>query len=97
LEDNALIDPPKIAGPNDRLRLARDEHELFFREHPRETDREYLIAVFDELTQLPGTKEVFGEHNPIRELPNRLSGDAAGELLGFFQKIDARLCLKSDI
>ncbi|MFO0261671.1 MAG: hypothetical protein ACK53V_08595, partial [Planctomycetota bacterium] len=33
--------------------------------------------------------DVFGGHNPIRELPNWLSGDAAGELLRFFQKIDA--------
>ena len=37
----------------------------------------------------PATKDVFGKHNPIRELPNWLSGDAARELLEFFQKIDA--------
>jgi hypothetical protein len=49
----------------------------------------YLLAVFDELAALPGTHEVFGEHNPIRELPNWLSGDAGGELLRFFQKSDA--------
>ena len=89
LEDNRLIDTPKIAGPKDRLQQARDEHELYFREHPSETDREYLLSVFDELAKLPGTKDVFGEHNPMRELPNWLSGDAAGELLRFFQKIDA--------
>lgn len=53
------------------------------------TNRDYLLAVFDELAVLPGTHEVFGEHNPIRELPNWLSGDAGGELLRFFQKIDA--------
>src|SRR5437016_3968475 len=29
-EDNRLIDPPKIAGPADRLQRARDEHELYF-------------------------------------------------------------------
>ena len=89
LEDNRLIDPPKIAGPDDRLERARDEHELYFRNHPKQTDREYLLAVFEQLAKLPGTKDVFGEHNPIRELPNWLSGDAAGELLRFFQKIDA--------
>ena len=104
LEDNRLIDPPKIAGPvsasaaillgvapqpENRLQRARDEHELYFRAHPKQTDREYLLAVFDELANLPGTKDVFGEHNPIRELPNWLSGDAAGEVLRFFQKIDA--------
>lgn len=89
LEDNRLIDPPKIAGPEDRLERARDEHELYFRNHPKQTDREYLLAVFEQLAKLPGTKDVFGEHNPIRELLNWLSGDAAVELLRFFQKIDA--------
>ncbi|MEI7701250.1 MAG: BREX-2 system adenine-specific DNA-methyltransferase PglX, partial [Planctomycetia bacterium] len=138
LEDNRLIDPPKISGPSDfeprqpdfeprpsgsgppstetplpdgrgsirnrstepplpdgrgsirnRLSRARDEHELYFRKHPKQTDREYLLSIFDQLAKLPGTKDVFGEHNPIRELPNWLSGDAAGELLKFFQKIDA--------
>jgi hypothetical protein len=89
LEDNRLIDPPKIAGPNERLQRARDEHELFFRSAPKETDREYLLSVFDALAKLPGTRDVFGSHNPLRELSNWLSGDAAGELLRFFQKIDA--------
>ncbi|MEQ8856840.1 BREX-2 system adenine-specific DNA-methyltransferase PglX [Gimesia sp.] len=89
LEDNQLIEPPRFSGPGDQLQRARDERELYFRAHPTETDREYLLAVFDELATLPGTREVFGEHNPLRELPQWLSGDAAGELLAFFQKIDA--------
>jgi len=89
LEDNSLIDPPKIAGPCERLARARDEHELYFRSHPQHTDREYLLSIFGELAKLPGTKDIFGEHNAINDLPNWLSGDAAGELLNFFQKIDA--------
>lgn len=89
LEDNRLVEPPKIAGPGEQLGRARDEHELYFRAHPTETDREYLLRVFSELATLSGAKDVFGEHNPIHELPHWLSGDAAGELLKFFQKIDA--------
>jgi len=89
LEDNRLIDPPRIAGPGERLARARDEHEMYFSAHPTETDREYLLAVFDELAELPGTRDVFGPHNAVRELPNWLSGDAAGELLRFFQRIEA--------
>jgi hypothetical protein len=110
LEDNRLIDPPRISGQQSavsdqggnsaesrplttesfsRLQRARDEHELYFRAHPTQTDREYLLSIFDELARLPGTRDVFGQHNPIRELQNWLSGDAAGELLKFFQKIDA--------
>jgi type I restriction-modification system DNA methylase subunit len=89
LEDNSLVNPPKIAGPGERLARARDEHELYFRSHPQHTDREYLLSIFGELAKLPGTKGIFGEHNAINDLPNWLSGDAAGELLSFFQKIDA--------
>jgi type I restriction-modification system DNA methylase subunit len=89
LEDNSLIDPPKIAGPGERLARARDEHELYFRSYPQHTDREYLLSIFGDLAKLPGTKDIFGEHNAINDLPNWLSGDAAGELLNFFQKIDA--------
>ena len=89
LEDNRLIDPPKLAGPGERLQRARDEHELYFRSHPKLTDRDYLLDVFQQLAALPGGKEVFGPHNPVHELPNWLSGDAAGDLLEFFQRIDA--------
>ena len=38
---------------------------------------------------MPGASDIFGQHNPVHELPNWLSGDAAGELLAFFQRIDA--------
>jgi hypothetical protein len=89
LEDNRLVDPPRLAGPGDRLTRARDEHELYFRAHPTQTDRDYLLYIFGELKKLSGGKEIFGEHNPIHELPNWLSGDVAGELLKFFQRIDA--------
>src|SRR5262245_52451646 len=67
LEDNRLIDPPKIGGPGERLARARDEHELYFRAHPIESDREYLLHVFDELARLPAVKDIFGAHNPIHE------------------------------
>ena len=89
LEDNRLIDPPTISGPGERLVRARDEHELYFRAHPTETDREYLLHTFRSLSALPGASDIFGQHNPVHELPNWLSGDAAGELLTFFQRIDA--------
>jgi hypothetical protein len=88
LEDNGLIEPPRLSGPGDRLALARDEHESYFRAHPAHTDRDYLLAVFDSLAKLPGVDELFGRHNPIRDLPGWLSGDAAGELLRFFQRVD---------
>jgi hypothetical protein len=88
LEDNQLVPTPKIAGPGEGLKRARDEHELYFRAHPAHTDRDYLLALFDGLTKHAATKEVFGEHNPIRVRPTWLSGDAAGALITFFQRID---------
>ncbi len=63
LEDNQLVPTPKIAGPGEGLKRARDEHELYFRSSPTLTDRDYLLAVFDGLTKHAATKEVFGEHN----------------------------------
>lgn len=90
LEDNQLVDPPKLAGPGDRLNRARDEHQLFFQGRPHDTDREYLLAVFDDLAKRPGTRDLFGGYNPIRQFPNWLSPDAAKDLiLPFFQRIDA--------
>ena len=90
LEDNKLVDPPKLAGPGDRLNRARDEHELYFNSHPHDTDREYLLAVFGDLAKSDAAKGLFGEHNPIRAIPNWLSPDAAKDiLLPFFQRIDA--------
>ena len=88
LEDNQLVPTPKIAGPGEGLKRARDEHELYFRSHPTLTDRDYMLDVVDGLTEYAATKDVFGEHSPIRDLPNWRSGDAAGALITFFQKID---------
>ncbi|MBM4095088.1 MAG: BREX-2 system adenine-specific DNA-methyltransferase PglX, partial [Planctomycetes bacterium] len=94
LEDNAIVAPPRISGAlqgashDAGLQRARDERETYFRAHPRETDRDYLLAVFDDLATLPGTKDVFGPHNPVSAYRNWLSGDAAQKLIEFFQKID---------
>jgi hypothetical protein len=88
LEDNGMMDPPRISGPGERLRRARDEHELYFRSHPTETDREYLLDGFNEIGRTNAGGELFGKFNPIFHYPGWLSGDAAGELLEFFQRID---------
>ncbi len=87
LEDNELVETPKLSGPGARLQRARDEHEVFFRQHPTETEREYLLAVFEETGRLPGMKEFFDRrHNPLWSAAP--SGDACRELWQFWQKID---------
>ncbi|MEB3288492.1 MAG: BREX-2 system adenine-specific DNA-methyltransferase PglX, partial [Leptolyngbya sp.] len=61
---------------------------LYFRAHPTETDREYLLWVFKDLATLPGAKEIFGAGNLLWQHPTWLSGDGAKAILAFFQTID---------
>ena len=88
LEDNELVETPKLSGPGARLQRARDEHEVFFRSLPQDnTDRGYLIQVFEETGRLPGMREFFDKkHNPLWLAAP--SGDACRELLQFWQKTD---------
>jgi hypothetical protein len=88
LEDNHFLERPYLAGADqERLSLARDRHEQYFRLHPSETDREYLISGFREVAQLPGMRGLFDErHNPVFRIG--LSGDAAMQLLGFWQRVN---------
>ena len=95
LEDNALVDPPRLSGPGVRRKRALDEHTLYFREHPEESDRDYLLHVFRAVAALPVADRIFDEtHNPIWSLDQpgeefrAPSGDAATRLLGLWQRID---------
>ncbi len=95
LEDNALVDPPRLSGPGARRQRALDEHTLYFRAHPEESDRDYLLHVFRAVAALPVADRIFDEaHNPIWSLEQpgeqfrAPSGDAAGRLLGLWQRID---------
>lgn len=89
IEDNTLVDRPWIGGTPDsgRLLLAKDRHEAYFREHPLESDREYLLACFTEAGALPGLHTFFDQkHNPVFRLG--ISGDAAMGLRQFWQQQD---------
>ena len=87
LEDNELIDPPRLSGPGERRQRALDEHALYFRAHRTESDREYLLHVFGQVAKLPAVEAIFDErHNPLWMLGP--SGDAAGRLLKVWQRID---------
>jgi hypothetical protein len=87
LEDNGLVDPPRLAGPGERRKLALDQHTLYFRAHPTDSDRDYLLHVFRTVAELPAAREVFDErHNPLWTLGP--SGDGATALLELFQRID---------
>jgi hypothetical protein len=87
IEDNGLVDRPWLAGPGERMALARDRHAGYFRRNPRDSDVDYLLACFDEAAALPGLGGLFDRaHNPLFRLP--LSGDGAMALLAFLQKED---------
>jgi hypothetical protein len=88
IEDNQLVERPWFSGPSsDRLALARDRHESYFRANPLESDREYFLACFREAGRLPGLVTFFDEaHNPVFRLG--ISGDAAMHVLQFWRQID---------
>lgn len=89
IEDNTLVDRPWIGGTPDsgRLLLAKDRHEAYFRVHPMESDRDYLLACFTEAGTLPGLHTFFDQtHNPVFRLG--ISGDAAMGLRQFWQQQD---------
>ena len=93
IEDNELVERPWLAGPpgsglqGGRLALARDRHEAYFRDHPLESDRDYLLAAFREAGALPGLHTFFDPaHNPVFALG--ISGDAAMGLRRFWQQVD---------
>ena len=58
VKDNGLVDRPWLGGTPEsgRLALARDRHDGYFRQHPAETDREYLLHAFREAGTLPGLR-----------------------------------------
>jgi len=85
LEDNGLIERPILSGPGERLDLARETQQAWFRLRPHDSDAEYLIASFSEAAQLPGLLRLFdAAHNPLFRLP--LSGDGAMSLIDFFRQ-----------
>lgn len=90
MEDNGLVERPWLGGTpaSGRWALARDRHEAYFRAHPHESDRDYLLAAFREAGALPGLQTFFDEaHNPVFRLG--ISGDAAMALLKFWWAVDA--------
>ncbi len=86
LEDNHLIDECWLAGEGERRKLAEDTHELFFRQHPHDTDREYFQHVFHEVGKIPAAKDLFAEgKTPLWAVAP--SGDAAMKLLAFWREM----------
>jgi hypothetical protein len=83
-EDNGLVTPVWIAGPEHRRQEALDAQLAFFREHPLDTDREWLLQAVQHLASLPATAELVGPHAALHLVPP--SGDAVTRLLAFWRQ-----------
>lgn len=87
LEDNGLVDPPRLGGTGERLTHARDERTLYFRAHPTHTDRDWLEHVLRAVAALPAMGPLLDEgHNPLWSVG--LSADGAADLVRFWHETD---------
>lgn len=85
LEDNGLVEECWLAGEGERRKLAEDTHEFFFRENPRDSDREYFLHVFREVGTIPAAADLFAQgKTPLWAVAP--SGDAAMNLLKFWRE-----------
>jgi len=85
LEDNALVDPPMLAGPGERMGFARDSRDAYFTRNPVNSDRDYLEHVFRAAGALPGCGQLFDpSHNPLWKVP--ISADAARSMVEFWRE-----------
>ncbi|MET8140192.1 BREX-2 system adenine-specific DNA-methyltransferase PglX [Sphaerisporangium sp. NPDC005288] len=85
-EDNGLLTSPYLAGPStERMVLAEEAQEEFFRVNPAETDRGWLLAAFGEIGGSQAGALLFDrKHNPLYQIP--VSHDAAKELIAFWRR-----------
>ena len=80
IEDNGLIDEPLIGGLDGGNERAAHRQTRYFREHPTDTDRDYLLDGFAAVARLPAMAPLYDrERNPVWRLG--ISGDAARDLL----------------
>ncbi|HEY1620727.1 MAG TPA: BREX-2 system adenine-specific DNA-methyltransferase PglX [Streptosporangiaceae bacterium] len=94
-EDNALVEPVWITGQEGRRQEALDAQLAFFREHPEDTDREWLMAAIDHLRSLPATKALVDPHSALWLVSP--SGYAVTKLLEFWRHRDEDGTLTHDL
>ncbi len=82
-EDNGLVGPVWITGPEDRRQEALDAQLAYFRAHPEDTDREWLQAAIDYLGALPATRGLVEAHSALHLIAP--SGNAVTKLLDFWR------------
>ncbi len=86
LEDNRLVEPVWFTGTGQRQQQAVDAEAQFFREHPLETAREWILQSVEHLCELPATAQLVDERAPFREVP--VSGKMAERIIAFWRETD---------
>ncbi len=95
-EDNRLLSPVWIAGPTPAARQeALDAQLAFFREHPEQTDREWLLEAVHHLGKLNATTGLVDDHSPLWQVAP--SGQAATTILDFWRRRDAEGAFVHDL
>jgi hypothetical protein len=85
-EDNALVEPVWIAGPPERRQEALDAQPDFFRRHPDDTDREWLLEAIAYPRGPSATSALLNEHSALW-LVTPL-GNAVTALISFWRHRD---------
>ncbi len=85
-EDNGLLRPVWITGPGSRRQEALDAQKEFFRRHPEDTGREWLLDAVEYLRKLPATRNLVESHSALHLIAP--SGEAADALLDFWRRRD---------
>ncbi len=81
-----MLAGPVAPGQDDRLAEARERQAHYFREHPADSDLEYLRAAIARLERYDATRTLVDRHNPLHLV--EMSPDAATGLLDFWRRIE---------
>ena len=85
-EDNALLSKVWIAGPGARRQEAFDAENAYFRAHPENTWREWIMEGIAHLQSFPATAALVDEHAALWQVSP--SGAMAKEILDFWRATD---------
>lgn len=89
IEDNDLYGPCQVfltGFDADRRALGRDYEAALYQAHPEYSCRAYLAHCFDQLADVPATKDLVGPHAAIHIIDP--SDDAARGIIEFFRAVD---------
>ena len=85
-EDNALLSKVWISGPGARRQEAFDAENAYFRAHPEDTWREWIMEGIAHLRSFPATVALVEEHAALWQVSP--SGAMAKEILDFWRATD---------